>query len=210
MNDEKATPPAGPGGEGMFDAKGRWIPQKLIKPIDLARHDLVLELAAKAVIASAALAEFKRLALTSLEAFQQLSAEQYGVKATGKGNVTLQSFDGRYKIERQVADRLTFDERLHVAKQLIDECIHEWSAGSRDEIRALVDHAFQVDKKGKISIERVLGLRRLNIEHGKWQDAMRAISDSTQVASSRTYVRFYERIGDTDEYRPINLDLSSV
>jgi len=54
-------------------------------------------------------------------AFIQLSAEKYEVKVGGnKGNVSLLSFDGRYKIVRQVAENITFDERLQAAKALID------------------------------------------------------------------------------------------
>jgi hypothetical protein len=36
-------------------------------------------------------------------------------------------------------------------------------------------------------------LRRLAVEYGLWKEAMRAASDSIQVVSSKTYMRFYER-----------------
>jgi hypothetical protein len=39
---------------------------------------------------------------------------------------------------------------------------------------------------------------------------MRAISDSVQVAATRSYFRIYERVEDSDEYRAIPLDLSGV
>ena len=38
-----------------------------------------------------------------------------------KGNVTLTSYDGKYKIQRAIAEYLHFDERLQVAKELIDD-----------------------------------------------------------------------------------------
>lgn len=201
------TPPP----DVLVDAKGRWVPRSLVKDVDLARHELVLEMVARAEAFSRLLLDFRARALADIRAFVALSSERYGVEVGGaKGNVTLLSFDGRYKVTLQVADHLVFDERLQAAKELVDQCIRAWSEGARDEIRALVEHAFQADKQGKVSTERVLGLRRLNIQDPKWLSAMRAIADSVQVASSKAYVRFYERIGEGDGWRAISLDLASV
>jgi hypothetical protein len=197
--------------DGLMDAKGRWVPRRLIKEVDLVRHELVLALVAQAQEVSATLARFKGLAAREIDAFVSLSAEQYDTQVGGKkGNITLTSYDGRYKIIRAMADRLVFDERLQAAKSLVDECIREWTNNSRDEIRALVEHAFQVDRQGKISTERVLGLRRLEIDSSRWKLAMKAIGDSIQVASTTAYLRFYERVEDTDEYRAIPLDLAAI
>lgn len=194
----------------LTDSKGRLVPRRLVKDVDLARDSLVRELIGKARELSRLLAAFKGTAAADLQAFVDLSAEQYGVTfGGGKGNLTLLSYDGSLKVTRQIADHLIFDERLQAAKGLIDECIRAWSAGSSDEIRALIEHAFQVDKTGKVSTERVLGLRRLAIDDPTWQRAMTAISDSVQVASSKSYLRFYERI-DADQWRAISLDLASV
>lgn len=193
------------------DAKGCLIPESLIKPIDLARDQLVRELADKAQALSRDIAAFKTGAISDIDAFVQLSAEQYNVKLGGvKGNLTLYSFDGGHKIIIAQAERMQFDERLQAAKQLIDECITDWSQGSRDEIKVLVQAAFQTDKEGKINTGRVLALRRLEIRDEKWQTAMTAIGESLQVVGSKEYVRFYERIGDTDQYRAINLDIAAV
>lgn len=193
-----------PTGPGMYDAHGRWVPHALIKEGDKLRHDLVLELAAKARRKAAEDAAYEQSMLADIAAFVSLQAEKYGAKLGGeKGNVTLTSFDGRYRVVRAVADFLAFDERLQIAKALIDECIREWVPGSSSEIRALIDHAFQVDRSGRVSTERVLSLRKLDIEHERWRQAMQAISDSIQVTTSRSYVRVYERIDGTEKYRPI-------
>ena len=74
-----------------------------------------------------------------------------------------------------------------------------------DKIKALVNHAFQPDKEGKINTGRVLGLRRLKIPN-----AMQAIADSMQTASTKPYVRFYKRNDTTGEYQPISLDVAAV
>jgi hypothetical protein len=35
----------------------------------------------------------------------------------------------------------------------------------RDEIKAIINQAFNVDKKGEISTTKVLGLKRIEIDH---------------------------------------------
>lgn len=193
------------------DAKGCLIPESLIKPIDRARDELVQELARQARNVSDTLREFKGRVFADINAFVDLSAEQYDVKLGGKkGNLTLFSFDGAYKVQVAIAEHMVFDERLQAAKHLIDECIIDWSQNSRDEIKVLVQSAFQTDQEGKINTGRVLALRRLDIGDEKWQKAMRAIGESLQVVGSKEYVRFYERVGNTDQYQPISLDVAAV
>lgn len=115
-----------------IDAQKRLVPESMIKPIDLARDSLVLDLVAKANAASAQLAKFKAAAFGDIEAFVELSAEQYGAHIGGKkGNVSLISFDGRYKIQRAVQESIAFDERLQAARTLIDECLRDWTEGAR-------------------------------------------------------------------------------
>lgn len=194
-----------------MDGKGCLWPVSVIKPIDLARDELVTELFTQAVRLNAQLKKFKDRVFSDIGAFVDLSAEQYGVNMGGKkGNLTLYSFDASIKIQVAIAERMVFDERLQAAKQLVDECITDWSQGSRDEIKVLVQSAFATDKEGKINTGRVLGLRRLDIKDDKWQTAMRAIGESLQVINSKEYVRFYERVGTSDQYQPISLDLASI
>jgi hypothetical protein len=55
----------------------------------------------------------------------------------------------------------------------------------------------------------VLGLRSLEIDDAQWTAAMTAISDSMQVASTKPYIRFYER-NEAGEYVVISLDVAGV
>ncbi len=193
------------------DASGNLIPESKVKDIDKLRHQVVTDLCTMAEKSRDGLADFKAHAMQEVAALVSTSMEQYGVKAGGeKGNVTLISFDGRYKLVRQMQDKLTFGEQLMAAKALIDECVHVWAQNADDNIKVLVNHAFQTDKEGKINTGRVLGLRRLEIRDAKWQSAMQAIADSIQTASTKPYVRFYKRNDTTGEYQPISLDVAAV
>ncbi|MDP3223691.1 MAG: DUF3164 family protein [Rubrivivax sp.] len=206
-NSRSATVPDG----YRMDAQGRLVPIDMVKPIDLTRDELVVELIEKAKKLSLVITQFKADVFSQADGFVALSAAQYGASLGGKkGNVTLHSFDGRYKVLLATAENITFDERLQAAKALIDECINEWSESSRPEIKVLVGQAFQTDREGKLNPGRILGLRRLEIEDKRWKRAMQAIGESTQVVGSKRYVRFYERIGDSDEYRAISLDIAGA
>ena len=193
------------------DASGNLIPETKVKDIDKLRHQVVMDLCTMAETHAAGLKKFKLHAMGEVAALVATSMEQYGVKTGGeKGNVTLLSYDGRYKLVRQMQDKITFGEQLMAAKALIDECVHEWAQGANDNIKALVNHAFQTDKEGKINTGRVLGLRRLDIRDAKWQAAMQAIADSMQAASTKPYVRFYKRNETTGAYDAISLDVAAV
>lgn len=195
----------------MMDMQGRLVPVDMVADLDKTRDALVLEIVGDAIKTRESLLAFKKKAMDDTKAFVALSGEQYGKKLGGdKGNVTLHSFDGRYRIERAMSDYIVFDERLQVAKELIDECIREWTDGSRSEIKALVEHAFKTNSEGKVSTSRVLGLRRPNIDHPQWNEAMKAINDSMQVLETKAYLRVYERDEETKGYKPIALSLAGV
>lgn len=181
-----------------------------IKEIDLLRDELVTGIAARAREKSGELAEFKSGVMAEVDAFVQQSAARFKAKLGGtKGNLSLLSFDGRFKVVVAQQDSITFDERLQIAKGLIDKCIKKWSDGADANLLALVNDAFQVDRTGNVSIRRVLGLRSLDIDDRDWKKAMDAISESIQVLGSKAYLRVYER-NEAGDYLPISLDMAGV
>jgi len=195
----------------MTDPQGRMVPVDMVKDIDKLRDQTVRAIMAEALKTRDGLADFKRRIRDDILAFVGTSAEQYGLKWGGKkGNLTISTYDGKYRLVVSMADQIVFDERLQVARDLIGDCIEKWSEGSRSEIRILVQDAFQTDKAGKINTARVLGLRRLEISDPDWQRAMAAIQDSITVSGSKQYLRFYERSDATGEYVQIPLDVAAL
>ncbi len=192
------------------NTKGHLVPVEQIEEVDLLRDDFVLKAVENARTMAGEIASFKERVTGDMTAFLDLSAEKFGVKLGGsKGNITLRSFDGKYMVTRKVAERIEFDERLQAAKILVDQCLREWTKDSPSEVQALIDDAFQVDKKGRINTMRVLSLRRLKIEHPKWQQAMEAIGEALTVTDSCIYTGFYER-DEHGKYQKIVLDFASV
>lgn len=192
------------------NAQGHWVPENLIAPADKLRDEVVMAIIAAAHEERSRLAAFKINAMQQIADFVDLSAEQYGVAWGGtKGNVTLLSFDGRYKLIRAVGEHRKFDERIQAAKALIDQCIERWSDGASSEIRALVDHAFRVSKSGHIDVNQVLSLRQLNIDDPDWLLAMQAAVDAIQVTGTSQYLRLYERDG-LGRYIQMSLELAKL
>ncbi|MDR0322341.1 MAG: DUF3164 family protein [Treponema sp.] len=196
--------------EFMTDSQGRQVPADLVKDIDKKRDETVRRIADEAMKMKSVLLDFKNKIRADIEKFVEMSAAKYGLKWGGKkGNITLTSYDGQFKLVVAMNDNITFDERLQVARGLIDKCIKKWSSGARQEIRVLVNDAFQVDKQGKISTARVLGLRRLDITDTDWQKAMTAITESVQITGTKQYLRVYERDAN-GEYQNIPLDVAAL
>ncbi|NDV27742.1 DUF3164 family protein [Desulfovibrio sp. JC010] len=194
----------------MEDAQGRLVPLGQVKEIDKQRHETVMELVAQTMSMREAMSALKSKFVDDVETFVQLSAEEYEVKIGGKkGNITLYSFDGKYRIQRSVNEHFAFDERIQAAKELVDECLKEWTETSPGELKVVVNDAFQVDKEGNINVNRILGLRRLKITDPRWKRAMDAISDSLQTVGSKAYFRVSERQED-GSYKYLPLDMAKI
>lgn len=197
------------GKQFMADAGGRLVPVDLVKPAHKLEDETVRKVIGYARDLNAQIARFRGHTFDDVNSFVDLLAQEYGGKRGGtKGNVTLSSYDGTLKVVVQVQDQLSFGPELQVAKTLVDECITAWSEGSNDNIRALVEHAFQVDKEGRINREALFALRRLEIKDAHWQAAMAALGDAIRVIGSREYVRFYERADARSSWEPISINLA--
>ncbi len=195
----------------MKNALGHLVPRANVREQDLLRDEIAKKVAGRAIRLFQELAEFKRDTLGELADLVKIAGERYDVTLGGKkGNVSISSYDGKYKVQRSVADRIQFTEEIEAAKALINQCIARWSEGANDNIRAIVDRAFSKDTKGQLKTAAVLDLMRLDIDDAEWKRAMDAIRDSIQTTGTAIYVRVYERIGDSDQYKAIPLDLAAV
>ncbi len=194
-----------PNNRGGFDAL------TMIDAVDLLQDQTVKSIIGYAEALSAQIARFKGHTFDDINSFLDLIAEKYGAKRGGKkGNLTLTSYDGCMKVELKVADRIVFGPQLQVARSLVDECIASWSDGARDEIRALVDGAFNTDKEGTVDRTALLKLRRLNINNPVWKRAMEALGDSIRTEGTTTYMRFSRRPDVNALWTSISIDLAGV
>jgi len=195
----------------MYDSKGSLVPVDLVKPQHKLEDQTVRAIMGHAVALSDQVARFKAHVFEDLGAFEALLAEEYEAKIGGpKGNKTLMSHDGLYKISVQVADHIAFGPELQIAKQLVDECLNEWSADARQELRAIVTRAFNTDKEGQINRSEIFMLLRLEIADERWRRGMDAIRDAMRVVGSKTYVRCYLRAAHDAPWEAVTIDLAKA
>ncbi|MEP9372595.1 DUF3164 family protein [Mesorhizobium sp. KR1-2] len=195
----------------MPDAKGNLVPKEAVRVENLLEDETVRKVIGYARDLSAQIGRFKQHTFDDLSAFEAVLAQEYGAtKGGAKGNKTFMSFDGLMKVQVQVSDTIDFGPQLQIAKALIDECLVEWSADSRTEIRSIITRAFNVDKEGQINRSEIFMLLRLDIEDERWRRAMDAIRAAMRVVGSKLYVRCYERDRVDADFRAITIDLAKA
>lgn len=195
----------------MQDPAGRLVPEAQVREQDKLRDSVVNELAQEAIDISRRLIRFKSRALNDIKDLIQLAADKYEVDLGGKkGNISLTTYNGRYKVQRTYAENIRFTEELQAAQELFARCLDRWTENADTNVSALVDRAFRTSRSGQIKTGELLGLLRLEIKDPDWLRACEALKDSINVTGSTVYVRVYERIGDSDKYRLIPLDLASA
>ncbi|MDH4869845.1 DUF3164 family protein [Pseudomonas sp. BN515] len=194
-----------------MNAAGHLVPEHQVREHDKLRDQVARDLSAEALTICEALTRFKSKALADIDDLIAISSQRFGVKLGGqRGNVSITTYDGQFKIERAMADRLTFTEEILAAKELIDICIRKWSDGANPHLRVLVDRAFSAGRHGQIKTNDILGLLRLEIDDPDWKVAMDALKEAIQVNGKAVYVRVYQRVGNTERYEAINLNIAAV
>ena len=195
----------------MADAKGALVPLENVKPADKLEDETVRKIMHFARELSDQIARFRGHTFTDLGEFDALLEQEYGARKGGrKGNRTYQPIDGCMKVQVAVSEFIDFGPQLQVAKGLIDECLNEWAADARPEIRAVITRAFNTDKEGQVNRSEIFMLLRLEIEDERWKKAMDAIRDAMRVTGSKQYVRFYERDRPDGQWRAVTIDLAKA
>lgn len=201
------------GNQYMPDARGALVPLELIKPADKLQDEAVRKVMGFAVALSEQIERFKVHTMADLASLDALLAQNYGLIKRGnqgKGNRTYMTHDTLYRVTVQVADYVDFGPELQIAKALIDECLNEWAADSRPEIRTIVTRAFNTDKEGKINRTEIFMLLRLEITDDRWKQAMGAIRDAMRVVSRKEYVRFAMRSAVGEDFTAVTINLAQA
>lgn len=128
-----------------------------------------------------------------------------------KGNLTLTGFSGSLQVEVDVKDYIVFDERLNIAKGLIDQYLmRKCDEANSQALRSIIHEAFNMDKKGLINRYMLRRLMRTNIKDQDWVKAMELIRESEQAVSSKQYVMFRFRDDPKAEWQTLSLNFASL
>lgn len=190
-----------------IDGEGASWPLKAVSKKDQKRDALVESLVADAVKLRMIISQMKQSMLAQVREYLDSVADDYGEK--WQGNARIRNFSHTMEVEINIAKLLTFDETLHVAKVKIDKCITAWAEGSRTEIVALVNQAFQVNQKGQMDVKALLKLPRIQSKNPDWLEAMELIKNSVTVQSTKQYMNFRVKRED-GSWETVVLNFSAV
>lgn len=196
-----------------LNAKGEAVHPENVRVTDKIKDELVDKLLVKAKEKQDMLASFKCEASEDIESYFDLLLQNYGVDGRSrskKGNITLENFSGTAKVQLAMAETLSFDEKLSVAKIKIDEYLEDVTKDAIPDIQTLIKKAFEVDKKGNIDAKRIFALKSYEISDPRWQEAMEIIDESKKVAHVKPYIRFYKRDSIEDSWENVKLDIAGV
>jgi hypothetical protein len=195
----------------MIDGRGALVPEGVVKAQDKLQDDLVRKIVGYALPLSEQIARFRDHCLEDVDGFVALLDQEYGAKRGGKkGNLSFVSYDGLLKVEVQIGETISFGPELQTAKELVDECLRDWTADAIEQLRAVITRAFDVDSQGKINRYNLTYLLRMDMADERWQEAMRAIRDSMRVIGSKRYIRIYWRPNSDAVWSAINLNMASA
>ncbi len=201
--------------EGKWRNKEGVYVHKDMVTVDKQLEDEVVErLTAGAIGLQAFLRGFKTQAFEECYGFVDLLRQKYNMeRITSKsGTVTLKSFDGTKVVEIQVAKLISFDQKLTLAKEKIDEYLTLKTNGTDAEIQTLITRVFDVKNGGKVDAKQILSLKAYPIPHPLWKEAMAMIDDATEIAGTKSYIRFkHRKNGEVDgTLEHIILDLAGL
>ncbi len=181
--------------EYMENRAGERIPKAAVKTKDILRDEWVKERIQRAKEIRDLIFDFRIETLRGMEDLEDLLAAEYGVelRSNTKGNRSITSFNGRLKVERDSREITAFDEQIHIAKELIDECLEDWTKDGRMEIKAIVQKAFKLDKRGRMNIREIKSLRQFEFDDNRWKKAMEIIADSEVFLQSKISVSFHQK-----------------
>ena len=195
----------------MKNSRGDLVKAENIKPIDLLKDQAAVAIAEKAKELHMELIKFKRIALDDISSLIEVAGAEHGVILGGeKGNTTLTSFDGRYKIQRSYQEKIDFGPELQVAKEMFERYAKHKEVELGEDGLILIDMAFRRSRNGQISVSRLLELLQYPIKHPDWLKACEILTQASSVVGMTVYVNVFERVNDSDRYQPIHLSLAAV
>ncbi|MDN5049783.1 DUF3164 family protein [Aliarcobacter butzleri] len=181
--------------KGMWRNKeGDFIHPDMITPDKQLEDETVESIVKGALVLQKQMIEFKAKAFEECYGFVDLLRQKYNMeRITSKsGTVTLKNFDGTKIVEIQVSKLISFDQKLSLAKEKIDEYLTLKTNGADAEIQTLITRVFDV-KNGKVDAKQILSLKSYPIQHELWKEAMSMIDDATEIAGTKSYIRFKHR-----------------
>jgi hypothetical protein len=172
------------------------------------RNETIDKLVTRAVVLSNMLKDFKTGVFDDLSTLYDLLKEYSSRHADGKGNFTIESQDGDYKIEFSRQTLGSFDERAdQAAFHIIDFVNSRWSGDveTKELITGILERS-----KGKFDIKQIQKLYAMEAKFNdpNWLEGIRLFKEAWRPSETKDYTRFWVKY--KGEYQAVNLNFSSI
>lgn len=155
---------------------------------------------------------FKQDLFKGVENFYDLMKEYGDVKKMNKGNFSIKSHDGQFKLEVSKNITFAFDERGDQAETLVKEFLQDKIKKNDKVAYELITSLLERDKKsGKFDPRNIhkLYAYETKFQDERFQKAMRLFKEAYTEQKTCQYVRFFQ-MNDNGKYEAIGLNFSSI
>ncbi|WP_313234201.1 DUF3164 family protein [Sphingobacterium multivorum] len=184
--------------------------QKAREAYESLRDENVTSLVEKAMKLHKELASFKSQTFEDIDTLYKLLQEHSSRHQKGKGNVTLDTSDGQYRLVFKRSDNTRFDERATQAEaHIIDFIANRW--GEKDDADSRFIKKLLERKNGKLDKNKVLDMISMkdNYNDPHWQKGIELLQESIVPDTTRFYAEYYVRSED-NEWLPVVLNYARL
>lgn len=183
--------------------------QKAREAYETLRDDSITSMVSYAIQLNESLKGFKKSSFEVIETLYKMLQEHSNRHAQGKGNVTLDTADGQFRVVFKRSDNTRFDERATQAEaHILDFLTSEYPEGSNTSklIRSLLER-----KKGQLDKNLVLKLigMKNDFDNEHWKMGIDLLQESIVPDETRFYAEYFYR-SDDGEWLPIVLNFAKL
>jgi len=178
------------------------------KAYEDTKNSVIIDLCQKALGLNAALKAFKKQAFEDLGALYELLQEYSKRHSDGKGNFTVETQDGTYKIEFSRQNLGFFDERADQGERHIIDFVNSQFSGdptTKKLITSLLERS-----KDKLDIKLVQKLYAMEADYqdNNWKEGIKLLKESWTPSNTKDYIRFFRKVNTA--WVSIDINFSSI
>jgi hypothetical protein len=190
------------------DSQGRLCPITMFSDVQLARNLLVTEGIAEAKRRATEQNNYHQDLMASITEFFRISAEEHKAKGLGtEDGVSMVSIDGLQRIKVVKAKSATANEKLMIAKTMLEKLVEERGANIEPFFKTLALSAFETSSTGQMRLDKVMELKNLRCDYPEWLEIKAALDQAIEYVFKKRYVVFYERESVKKSWVQIPLNL---
>lgn len=193
----------------MTDADGNLIRLSNIHETEILEHDMVLSIACIWEALAGKLERFKAYCFEDVTTLVDLLFEKHNARRGGtEGNITLTTYDRRWKLIIAIQRRITLAPEVMAAKAKMLEAAREMAPEDSADLETIITATFtQVD--GQVRVAEVLRLCNFKYSNKKWNEAIEIARSAIEVIGKKKQIRLYRR-NNQGQYDAVPLNIAAL